>query len=428
LTLRAMEPMKTQATSPMLGRWTLPFLGVGCGIGVASIYYNQPLLLLMGHSFGASARAMGLVATATQVGYAIGLLLLVPMGDVAERRSLMARMYSGVAVALLLAATARTLGWMIVASVLVGVLASVTHIVLPMAPEVAPPEKRGQAIGTVMTGLLLGVLLARTFAGWLSGLGSWRIVFAVAAVLNAAFVPLLMKVVPRMPPAHKLSYADTLRSLWTLYRDEPLLRESAHIGGLVFASFSCFWTTLAFMLAAHHGLGAGVAGSFGLVGATGALIAPFAGRMSDRLGPRPVVTVAGAVLTASYLWLWLAESAQLSLLLHITALVVGVVVLDLGAQMMQVANQTRIFSLQASARSRINTVYMTSYFAGGAVGSALASWMWSRWQWNGVCALALVLIGMAGLRHAFGSKPPRTGLQDVVSEAGLEPATISLEG
>ena len=386
----------------MAGRWALPFLGVACAVGVGSIYYNQPLLLVMGKTFGRDARAMELVAVATQLGYAAGILCFVPLGDVAERRALMMRMYAAVSVALLLAALAQGLVWMIVASALVGVLASVTHVVLPMAPDLVPDEERGKAIGTVMTGLLLGILLARTFAGWVANLEGWRAVFVVAAVMNLAFVPITYRVMPRMEPRTSLTYKQAMGSLWTLFRTEPLLREAGVLGALTFASFSCFWTTLAYLLYSHYGMGPGVAGTFGMVGAAGALVAPFAGWLADRRGTRFVVTVAGTVLTASYVWLLVTEGWHMSTAWHMAALAAGVVMLDLGAQMMQVSNQTRIFGLGAEARSRLNTIYMTMYFAGGAAGSAVAGWAWWRWGWNGVCALALSLIGIAGLWHLMG--------------------------
>ena len=384
------------------GRWALPFLGVACAVGVASMYYNQPLLSVMGQSLGQDARHIGFVAVATQVGYAAGLLFFVPLGDVAERRKLMLRMYAGVSVALALAAFAPSLTWLIAASVLIGLMASVTHVALPIAPDLVPHEQRGRAIGTVMTGLLLGILLARTFAGWLSRWNGWRTVFIVAAVMNACFVPFIYRVMPRMKARESLTYAETMRSLWTLLRTEPLLREAAVLGALVFASFSCFWTTLAFLLEAHYGMGPGVAGTFGVVGAAGAMAAPFAGRLSDKRGTRYVVSAAGATLTGSYVWLWFSERAPISVAMHMLGLVIGVVALDVGAQMMQVANQTRIFGLGAQARSRLNTIYMTIYFVGGALGSALASIAWSRWQWDGVCALELTFIAAAGVRHMTG--------------------------
>ncbi|MGA7158613.1 MAG: MFS transporter [Acidobacteriaceae bacterium] len=386
----------------MAGRWALPFLGVACAVGVGSIYYNQPLLLVMGKTFGRGVQSMEWVAVATQLGYAAGILCFVPLGDVAERRSLMMRMYAAVSVALLLTALAQGMAWLIVASALVGLMASVTHVVLPIAPDLVTHERRGKAIGTVMTGLLLGILLARTFAGWLANLEGWRSVFVVAAVLNLMFVPVMFRVMPKMEARETLSYKQTMRSLWTLFRGEPLLREAGVLGALTFASFSCFWTTLAYLLYSHYGLGPGVAGTFGMVGAAGAFVAPFAGWMADKRGTRFVVTVAGAVLTTSYVWLLVAERWKVSTAWHMAALVVGVVTLDVGAQMMQVSNQTRIFGLGAGVRSRLNTIYMTMYFAGGAVGSALAGWAWWRWGWNGVCALALTLIGAAGVRHMTG--------------------------
>jgi predicted MFS family arabinose efflux permease len=265
-----------------------------------------------------------------------------------------------------------------------------------------PDAKRGKAIGTVMTGLLLGILLARSFAGWLGGFSGWRSVFVVAAVINVAFVPIMYRVMPRMEPRASLTYGKTMQSLWTLLRTEPLLREAAVLGALSFAAFNCFWTTLAYMLDSHYGLGPGVAGTFGLVGAAGALIAPFAGWLADKHGTRVVVTVAGATLTVSFVWLWWTERWHVSTSWHMAAMVLGVIALDLGQQMMQVGNQTRIFGLGSQVRSRLNTIYMTIYFAGGAAGSALAGWAWWRWGWNGVCVLALLLISAMGVRHLTG--------------------------
>jgi predicted MFS family arabinose efflux permease len=385
-------------------RAPLSFLGLACAVGVSTMYYNQPLLLEMGRTYGVTAGRTGFVAVATQVGYAIGLLFFVPLGDVLERRSLMMRMYGAVAVALVLVALAPSINLLIAGSVLIGMFASVTHVALPIAPDLVSHEQRGRAIGTVMTGLLLGILLARTFSGWVSGIHGWRWVFVVAAVMNVAFVPLIKRVMPKLPPKQKLRYGDAMKSLWTLFRTQPLLRESSIIGALVFASFSCFWTTLAFLLNSHYGLGAGVAGTFGVVGAAGALVAPLAGRLADKHGSRWVISVGMALLAASYLLLWAEEAAHRSTAFHLMALVVGVVVLDMGAQMTQVANQTRIFGLVPSARSRLNTVYMTLYFSGAAAGSALATIAWVHWRWNGVCGLALGLIALAGIWHAIGHR------------------------
>jgi predicted MFS family arabinose efflux permease len=394
---------------------------LACAIGVSSLYYNQPLLLEMGRTYGVTAGRTGFVAVATQIGYAVGLLFFVPLGDVLERRGLMMRMYGAVAIALLLVAAAPSLNLLIVGSVLIGMFGSVTHVVLPIAPDMVSHEQRGRAIGTVMTGLLLGILLARTFSGWVSKIHGWRWVFVVAAVMNAAFVPLMKRVMPKLPPKQKLRYRDAMVSLWTLFRTQPLLRESSVIGALVFASFSCFWTTLAFLLHSHYGLGAGVAGTFGVVGAAGALIAPLAGKLADKHGSRWVVSVGMSLLAGSYVLLWTEEAEHWSTAFHLAALVIGVVVLDMGAQMTQVANQTRIFGLVPSARSRLNTVYMTVYFSGAAAGSALATIAWVHWGWSGVCSLALGLIALAGIWHAMGNRDAgdrcKVTTEDVLMEA-----------
>ncbi|HWB33558.1 MAG TPA: MFS transporter [Acidobacteriaceae bacterium] len=416
----------TQGPQSAAPRAPLHFLGLACAVGVSTIYFNQPLLEEMGHSFHATAERVGFVAVATQVGYAAGLLLFVPLGDMVERRMLMIRMYAAVALALLLVAIAPNLIWVIAASVLLGMLAAVTHVVLPIAPDLVGARERGRAIGTVMMGLLLGILLARTFAGWVSRIpgwvlrtyhiapphawlgDGWRYVFLIAALVNAAFLPLIGRVMPRLPPKQDLRYRDAMGSLWTLFRTQPLLRESCAIGALAFASFSCFWTTLAFFLSSHYGLGAGVAGSFGLIGAAGATVAPLAGRLADKRGVRWVLTAGMSTLAFSYLLLWAGERAHMSFVAHLTILVIGVIVLDVGAQLTQVGNQTRIFGLVPSARSRLNTVYMTVYFSGAAIGSALSTAVWVRYQWNGVCALAVGFVALGGLRHALGRRESLT--------------------
>ena len=361
----------------------------------------------MARTFHASEAHVGLVAVATQVGYAIGLLSLVPLGDVLERRGLMTRMYGAVSMALLMAAIAPTLGTLVLASVVIGIFASVTHVALPIAPDLVGDAERGRAIGVVMTGLLLGVLLARTFAGWVANIHGWRWVFVAAAVLNAAFVPLLWRRMPQLAPRQELGYREAMRSLWGLWRGQPALRETCLVGGLMFASFSCFWTTLAFLLESQYGLGSGVAGSFGIVGAAGAMAASFSGKAADRRGSRWVASIGLSTLALSFVLVWLAVVLRLPVWAHLTILVAGVIVQDLGAQMTQISNQTRIFGLVPGARSRINTVYMVVYFIGAALGSWLSALAWTRFGWNGVITLSLGFLALAGLRHATGLRVER---------------------
>ncbi len=428
--------MDQTAKSPVKAPFA--FLGVCCAVGVSSLYYCQPLLPSMGHTFGVDAAKSGLVAVATQVGYAIGLLCFVPLGDILERRALMTKFYAAVAVALLCVAAAPTLPLLILASAVMGALACVTHIALPIAPDLAVPKERGRAIGIVMTGLLLGVLLARTFAGWINDLSElvthriagWRVVFALAGVLSLGFSFAMPRVMPLLPPKQSLRYGEAMRSLWTVFREEPMLRESCLMGALVFGAFSIFWNTLAFMLGAH-GLGAGVAGTFGLVGAGGALIAGSAGKICDRRGPRYVMSLAVAFLAVSYVLVYVtekfADSAQaahrLRLVPYLGSLAFAVIIMDVGAQASQIANQTRIFALRPEARSRINTVYMVTYFTGAAISSALSTLVWQHFGVNGICGLAAVLIAAAAVRHLTGDRNP---YRRPASVQDLEPTMLEM--
>ncbi|MGI4758690.1 MAG: MFS transporter [Janthinobacterium lividum] len=399
----------------------LAFLGLCCGVGVSAIYLCQPLLPQMGATFGASAAAAGQIGVATQVGYAVGMLTFTPLGDTKERRGLILKMFAAVSVALLLVACAPTLPLLLILSACTGAFASVTHIVLPIAPDLARPEERGRAVGIVMTGLLMGVLLARTFAGWLAELtahlttriASWRVVFLVASLMSALLLPAIHRLMPRLPAKQQLNYREVMGSLWTLLREEPLLRESCVLGALAFGTFSTFWNTLAFVLQTH-GLGAGVTGSFGLVGAAGTLIAASAGKLSDKRGPRYVISLALGSLGASFLGIYATErfatGAQAAGHLHIWTYLLTlagmVVLLDIGMQALQLGNQTRNFSLQPTARTRINTLYMTSYFVGGAAASAVSPVLWQHFGITGLCVFEVSLILLAVLRHATGQPVP----------------------
>ena len=394
-----MVPAPSQyAPSVRQHRGLLPFLGFASGASVATIYYNQPLLLEVSRTFHASSAQTGWVAVATQIGYAFGILFFVPLGDVAERRGLVVKLFAAVSAALLFAGLAPSLLALVAASVAIGVTAAVTHVFVPIAPELVPPEQSGRAIGTVMTGLILGILLARTASGWLSAAVGWRGVFLCAAAFTALFAPLLWWRLPKLPPLKPVAYADAVRSLWQLTLQQPTLREAALIGALVFAAFSAFWTNLAFLLGTpHYHLGAGAAGSFGVLGVAGAAAASFAGRLADRRGARWVVGMGVTLVTLAYVVFWAFGT-------RMAGLIVGVIVLDVGQQSMHIGNQTRIFRLVEGARSRINTVYMIAFFVGGAVGSALSTWAWDHWQWHGVCALSLAFLVLAYLCLASGAR------------------------
>jgi predicted MFS family arabinose efflux permease len=389
----------------------LPFLGLACGASVATIYYNQSLLLEITRAFHVSSGTGGAIAVATQLGYAAGILFFVPLGDVVERRGLMLRLFAAVSMALVVAGLAPSFWLLVAASVAVGLTASVTHVMVPLATELCSPGQEGRAVGIVMTGVLLGVLLARVASGAIAEAVGWRAVFLLAAISTAAFVPLFRWRMPAMPSARRLLYREALGSLWDLTRRQPVLREASAVGFLVFASFIAFWTNLTFFLGSpHYRLGAGAAGSFGLLGAVGALIASPAGKLADRRGPRTTLTVALGLLTLGWLLLWVFGY-------RLAGLIAGVVVLDVGMQTMQISNQTRIFALSRTARSRINTVYMIVFFLGGAVGSALSAIAWSRWQWGGVCGWGLAMLALAWLRHGWSGRRMERGLDPVIQSS-----------
>ncbi len=369
----------------MLTRRLSLLLAAATGLAVANLYYAQPLLHTIGDDLGTTEGQTGLVVTAAQVGYAIGLALLVPLGDLVARRRLIPGVLAAMAVALVGAAAAPSLGVLAVALVLVGVGAVAAQLLVALTAGLADDGQRGRAVGTVMAGLLLGILLARTVSGAVASLLDWRAVFALAAVVAVGLALVLARVVPPEQARPRLGYGAVLRSTAALLRHHSALRRTALLGALAFAAFSVFWTTVSFHLAAApFGWGDGAIGLLGLVGAAGALCATGAGRLADRGLALPGRIGAASLVAASFGLLWAGRSS-------VAAIVVGVVVLDVGVQGVQVLNQTVIYELAPDARNRITAAYMTCYFLGGAVGSAVGSAAYEGGGWARTCALGVVL-------------------------------------
>ncbi len=369
-----------------LSRPLVWIMAVASGLAVANLYYLQPLLADVSRDFGVTASQVGVVATLAQLGYALGLLFIVPLGDIRERRGLIVATLVGVAVALLLAAVASSLTWLAAASLLIGFATVTPQVIIPLAATLAAPHERGRVVGTVMSGLLIGILLARTVSGFVGERLGWRAMLEIAAGMMLLLALALRILLPRSQPGGTLRYMQLLRSLPGMLRAEPVLREAAAMGALAFACFSVFWVTLAFFLETppYH-YGSDVAGLFGLVGVAGALAASAIGRIADRHDPRITTGVTLVATLLSFIVFWLFGTSLIGL-------VVGVILLDLGVQGTQVSNQTRIYALQPDARNRITTIYMTTYFVGGALGSLLGAFAWSRWGWNGVCAVGMLLM------------------------------------
>lgn len=382
-------------------------LATSTGVGVASLYYAQPMLGALSHDLQASTSAIGLVPTLNQLGYALGIILLAPMGDRLDRRTIILVKAVTLVMALLATALAPTLPVLLVASMVVGLAATMAQDIVPAAATLAPAEHRGKIVGTVMTGLLLGILLSRVISGLVAEHWNWRAMYVMAAVSVAVLAVALWRRLPHFTPTTRLPYGALLGSLWTLLRQYEGLRRAALAQSLLSVAFSAFWSTLAIMLSQPPLLmGSSVAGMFGLAGALGALAAPFAGRLSDRLGPE-VVTRAGIGLTMlAFLVMFLGPA--LSPTAHLTLLVAATVAFDLGVQATLIAHQTIIYGLDPDARSRLNAVLLGSMFIGMASGAALGSLLlaWAGWlAVVGLCTVSALVALLIRLRPSVASLP-----------------------
>jgi len=380
VTVAAVEPPVSRAPR-RLPRSLVALLALASGATVANLYYIQPLLNEIARAFGVSDGLAGLLVTCAQVGYLLGLALLVPLGDVLERRGLISAVLVLTALACAACAAAPTFGVLAGALVAVGVTSVVAQIVVPLSASLAGPQERGQVVGTVMSGLLIGILIARTASGLVAELGGWRLVFVLAAGAMLALSLLLRRALPHAPPAAALRYHSALRSVLELVRDEPVLRQRMALGALQMCGFSILWTTITFLLGhAPYDYSEGVIGLFGLAGVAGAMVAPLAGRAADRGHGRLALTLFLGCVLISWGLLRLGGTS-------LAALIAGIVLFDLGLQGAQISNQSTIYRLRPEARSRLTTAYMVSVFVGGTVGSVLGATIYASAGWGTTCAL-----------------------------------------
>ncbi|MER2824749.1 MFS transporter [Escherichia coli] len=365
-------------------------MSIATGLAVASNYYAQPLLDTIARNFSLSASSAGFIVTAAQLGYAAGLLFLVPLGDMFERRRLIVSMTLLAAGGMLITASSQSLAMMILGTALTGLFSVVAQILVPLAATLASPDKRGKVVGTIMSGLLLGILLARTVAGLLANLGGWRTVFWVASVLMALMALALWRGLPQMKSETHLNYPQLLGSVFSMFISDKILRTRALLGCLTFANFSILWTSMAFLLAAPpFNYSDGVIGLFGLAGAAGALGARPAGGFADKGKSHHTTTFGLLLLLLSWLAIWFGHTSVL-------ALIIGILVLDLTVQGVHITNQTVIYRIHPDARNRLTAGYMTSYFIGGAGGSLISASAWQHGGWAGVC-LAGATIALVNL-------------------------------
>ena len=359
-------------------------MAITSGATAANLYYNQPLLAAIAQNLNASAQDTGLIPTLGQIGYALGNFLIVPLGDLLERRRLIVTMLIGTSLALATAAVSPTISWLVIASFIIGITTIVPQIAVPFAAVLAPPSVRGKVVGTVMSGLLIGILISRTVSGFVGVELGWRAIYWIASGLMLILAIAVSKILPKSQPAVVLTYQQLIRSMLKLLR-EPVLQEASIAGAMVFGAFSVFWSTLVFLLEQPpYEYGSEVVGLFGLIGVVGAAAAPLAGKFADRRNPRLAIALGLMTTTGSFVVFWLFGY-------QLWGLIVGSILLSLGVQVATVSNQALLYKLPEEKHSRLNALFITFYFVGGAVGSFLGAYGWRIWQWNGVCAVGLLL-------------------------------------
>lgn len=381
------------SAKPVLTRPLLLMMAFATGATVANLYYNQPLLDQMRGDFGVSYKEMGLIPTLTQVGYALGMLFLVPLGDKFEKKRLVMIFTALAALCLILLASASQFYVAAAASLCLGLFTMTPQTLIPFAAQMAEPERKGSVVGTMMSGVLLGVLLARTVSGYVGAAYGWRAMFGLAAAVLVVLGLVLARFLPRSTPSYQGSYFGLLRSVAQIFATQPVLREASLFGGVLFGAFSVFWSTLIYLMESPiFNLGSRTVGMYGLLGAVAALMSPLVGALSDRSDPRRTT---GILMGVTFLSFLLMDVTGTSLV----GLAFGVVLMDIGVQSGHVSNMSRILKLIPEAQSRLQTGYMFCYFLGGAIGSWLGTWSWAAYHWSGVCCSALALLAVGLVRY-----------------------------
>jgi predicted MFS family arabinose efflux permease len=393
-------------THPELTPLTLWIMTLATGLVVANLYYNQPLLEDIARTFHVTRAKAGQVSILTQIGYATGMFFLAPLADMLKRKRMMMIIFAFILLSLLLTALAPNINLLIFASFLLGTSSMIPQLLVPMAAHLAKPHERGKKIGVIMSGLLIGILLSRTFSGVISEYFGWRSVFYIAAGIMLVIWLLIGLFLPEVEPGHKDGYKQLMASLIDLVRHEPKLRLAALRGALCFACFSAFWTTIVFLLKQNFNMGSDVAGEFGLVGAFGALAAGLMGRLSDKMDAYKLSGFTLLLILVSFVIFYFSGHS-------IPGLVIGVIILDMGVQATHISNQSIIFALKPEARNRINTIYMVTYFLGGSAGTFFATQLWKNYQWNGVCAIGITISVITLVIHFVNHPKPQNTLVSV---------------
>lgn len=394
------DPEQTPETGPLSKSMTL-LLATTVGMVVGNLYYMQPLLGLIAIDLGLTEGEVGSAATLSLVGQSCGMLLVLPLGDILDRRPLILFSVFMSICALLLVGTADGVVWLSLACLALGLATTGTHMTISLAASLASPKQRGQVVGTVVGGLLTGLLLSRTVSGFLGKLIDWQSIYFIATGMLVCLFLLLWRYLPGTKPQIRMGYIPLLTSMWKIFRTERVLRESCLFGSMSMAAFCAFWMTLAFHLERPPlNYGSDVAGLLGLLAIAGAITAGLIGRLADRFGARPIIGLFQLFTLSSFgiFYLW-GES--------LIGLGIGVVVMDLGIQAVHVGNQSRIYSLAPEARNRLGTIYIVTYFAGGSLGAAGSVWSWTHYGWSGVCAISALFLLISTIYWAISRRSYR---------------------
>jgi predicted MFS family arabinose efflux permease len=380
-----------------LSNSVLYLMSISAGLVVANLYYNQPLLNQIADTFNVGESAVSNVALACQLGYALGLLIVIPLGDMVSNMKILKIDFAVMILSLLAAALSNSLILLIGSSFLIGFSSAIPQLFVPMAAELSDDKGRGRAIGIVMSGLLIGILGSRVISGLVGEQFGWRVMYYAAAGLMLLLFIILLYKLPRLNPKYNGTYGQLMKSLWFYFKTEPSLRLASVRGGLAFAGLSALWTTLVFLMEDSFGYGSGVTGLFGLLGVGGALCAAVVGKLNDRYNKNKIIFFAVALLLLSWLVFLFSTHA-------IIGVGIGVILVDLGLQTLHITNQNIIFSKNPEARNRVNTIYMVSFFIGGALGTSIGALAYENFGWQGVSVLGLVLSAAIGTVHILFRK------------------------
>lgn len=384
-----------------LSKSILWLMAIGAGLVVANNYYNQPLLGVIAKELGESESATSKVAMFTQMGYAAGLLLIIPLGDMFRRKKIILIDFFFIILSLVVFSLSKSLIVMLAASFCIGLTSVVPQIFVPIAAQLSRPEEKGRNVGIVMSGLLIGILGSRVFSGVVGEYLGWRNVFFIAAGLMIILAVLIAWMLPNMQPTFKGTYGQLMGSVIRYARSIPSLQLASLRGALGFASFSAFWTTLTFRLQeAPYFQGSDVAGSLGLFGIAGALAATLVGQASGKVNKNKLIAIATFLMIVSWGVFGMGDSTYIGI-------IVGIILLDMGLQAMHVTNQTIVLSSQPEAANRLNTVYMVSYFIGGSIGTFVGGKAWGAYGWNGVVFTGAFFVSLCLVVHLIISRKPK---------------------